>query len=157
MTTTTLPPPATSALRRRPFFIGASLLMALIAVVGFWPTYFGPLVTGRIAQPLLIHVHATVFTGWLVLFLVLIVGAKVVPTYVIARLADIGSRPLQLATGLGQIGEFSFVLAAVLAAAGAIDAQIYVGLIAAVAISIGASTIAVRFVPRSPHGVAAAA
>lgn len=43
--------------------------MGLIAVVGFWPTYFGPLATGTIAQPLLIHVHATVFTGWLVLFL----------------------------------------------------------------------------------------
>jgi len=43
--------------------------MGLIAVVGFWPTYFGPLVTGTIAQPLLIHIHATVFTGWLVLFL----------------------------------------------------------------------------------------
>ena len=43
--------------------------MGLIAVGGFWPTYFGPLVTGTIAQPLLIHIHATVFTGWLVLFL----------------------------------------------------------------------------------------
>ena len=43
-------------------------LMALIAVVGFWPRYFGPLVLGNLVQPLLIHVHATVFTGWLVLF-----------------------------------------------------------------------------------------
>jgi hypothetical protein len=67
-TPTTIQAPGTSALQRRPFYIGASLLMGLIAVVGFWPTYFGPLVTGKIAQPLLIHVHATVFTGWLVLF-----------------------------------------------------------------------------------------
>jgi len=67
--TTTIPVTRTSALQRRPFYIGASLLMGLIAVVGFWPTYFGPLVTGTIAQPLLIHIHATVFTGWLVLFL----------------------------------------------------------------------------------------
>jgi hypothetical protein len=59
----------TSAPPRRPFYIGASLLMGLIAVAGFWPTYFGPLVKGTIAQPLLIHIHATVFTGWLVLFL----------------------------------------------------------------------------------------
>jgi len=55
--------------RRRPFYIGVSLLMGLIAIVGFWPTYFGPLVFGTISQPLLIHVHATVFAGWLVLFL----------------------------------------------------------------------------------------
>ena len=54
---------------RRPFYIGVSLLMGLIAIVGFWPTYFGPLARGTISQPLLIHVHATVFTGWLVLFL----------------------------------------------------------------------------------------
>ena len=67
--TTTIPATRTSGLQRRPFYIGASLLMGLIAVVGFWPTYFGPLVTGSIAQPLLIHIHATVFTGWLVLFL----------------------------------------------------------------------------------------
>jgi hypothetical protein len=66
---TTLPATRTSALQRRPFYIGASLLMVLIAVAGFWPTYFGPLVKGTIAQPLLIHIHATVFTGWLVLFL----------------------------------------------------------------------------------------
>jgi hypothetical protein len=43
--------------------------MGLIAIVGFWPTYFGPLVLGTISQPLLIHLHATVFSGWLVLFL----------------------------------------------------------------------------------------
>jgi hypothetical protein len=68
-TSTTVQVTRQSALQRRPFYIGASLLMGLIAVVGFWPTYFGPLVTGTIAQPLLIHIHATVFTGWLVLFL----------------------------------------------------------------------------------------
>jgi hypothetical protein len=55
--------------RQRPFYIGVSLLMGLIAIVGFWPTYFGPLVLGTISQPLLIHVHATIFSGWLVLFL----------------------------------------------------------------------------------------
>ena len=42
--------------------------MALIAVVGFWRLYFGPLVVGTLSQPLLIHIHAAVFTGWLVLF-----------------------------------------------------------------------------------------
>ena len=85
--------------------------------------------------------------GWLGLFLALIVGAKVIPAYVIARRAAIGTRPLQLAVGLGQIGEFSFVLAALLAAAGAIGSPVYVAIIAAVAISIGASTVLVRLVP----------
>ena len=54
--------------QHRTFFIATSLLIALIAVVGFWPTYFGPLVTGTLVQPLVIHSHAIVFTGWLVLF-----------------------------------------------------------------------------------------
>ncbi|MGH9787040.1 MAG: hypothetical protein ACRD88_22955 [Terriglobia bacterium] len=54
---------------RRRFYIGVSLLMGLTAITGFWPTYFGPLVRGTIEQPLLIHVHATVFAGWLALFL----------------------------------------------------------------------------------------
>ena len=48
---------------------------------------------------------------------------------------------------LAQMGEFSFVLAALLAAVGAITAQVYVAMIAAVAVSIGASTIIVRLVP----------
>ena len=58
----------TVAPRRRPLYIGLSLLMGLIAGVGFWPRYFGPLVQGTLVQPPVIHVHAIVFTGWLVLF-----------------------------------------------------------------------------------------
>ena len=54
---------------RRRFYIGVSVLLGVFAVTGFWATYFGPLVRGTIAQPLLIHVHATVFVGWLALFL----------------------------------------------------------------------------------------
>src|SRR3954469_11959105 len=54
--------------QRRPLYMALSILIALIAVAGFWPTYFGPLVLGTLVQPLLIHVHAVVFTGWLVLF-----------------------------------------------------------------------------------------
>lgn len=60
--------PGIAVASRRPVYIGLSLLMACIAIVGFWPRYFGPLVLGTLVQPLLIHLHATVFTGWLVLF-----------------------------------------------------------------------------------------
>jgi hypothetical protein len=52
----------------RPLYMGLSGLMALIAIVGFWPGYFRPLVLGTVVRPLLIHIHAVVFTGWLVLF-----------------------------------------------------------------------------------------
>jgi CPA2 family monovalent cation:H+ antiporter-2 len=85
--------------------------------------------------------------GWLVLFLGLIVVAKVGVIYLTARLARIGERPLQLSVGLGQIGEFSFVLAAALAAGDAIGSPVYVAMIGAVALSIAATTVLVRLTP----------
>jgi hypothetical protein len=68
-TATAMPLPRAGVGLRRRFYIGISLLLGLFAVTGFWETYFGPLVRGTIEQPLLIHVHATVFVGWLALFL----------------------------------------------------------------------------------------
>jgi hypothetical protein len=50
------------------FYIGISLLAALIAAMGFWPTYFAPLLAGTADHPQVIHVHAAVFSGWLALF-----------------------------------------------------------------------------------------
>jgi CPA2 family monovalent cation:H+ antiporter-2 len=84
--------------------------------------------------------------GWLVLFLVLIVVAKVVVAYGLARAAHLPARPLQLAVGLGQVGEFSFVLGSAAVAAEAITNDAYVALVAAVAISIAVSTVVVRLV-----------
>jgi len=50
------------------FYIGISVLVAVIAAMGFWPTYFGPLVAGSVDAPMVIHVHAAVFSGWVALF-----------------------------------------------------------------------------------------
>ena len=72
-------------------------------------------------------------------------------------LARLAVRPLQLAVGLGQIGEFSFVLASAGLAAGAIDDVLYVGLIASVAVSISVSSVVVRYVPIPSIAVPAAA
>lgn len=84
---------------------------------------------------------------WLGLFLGLIVVAKVGVALALARLARIAARPLQVAVGLGQMGEFSFVLASALVAAGAIGGDVNVAAIAAVAISIAMSTVLIRLVP----------
>ena len=67
--------------------------------------------------------------------------------WALARIAKLDARPLQLAVGLGQIGEFSFVLASIALAAGTIDGVLFTAIIAAVALSIAASSIAVRLVP----------
>ena len=85
---------------------------------------------------------------WIATFLALVVLAKVLVAYVLARFAVPAARPLQLAVGLGQMGEFSFVLASALVAAGTIPVDLYVALVAAVAITIGVSAVAVRWVPR---------
>ena len=84
---------------------------------------------------------------WLVLLLALVVVAKVAVAWGLVRLARLQVRPIQLAVGLGQMGEFSFVLASAAVAAGAIDAVLYVEVIAAVAVSIAVSTVVVRYVP----------
>ena len=38
-------------------------------MVGFWPTYFGPLVAGAVDKTAIIHVHAAVYVGWLAIFM----------------------------------------------------------------------------------------
>jgi monovalent cation:H+ antiporter-2, CPA2 family len=91
--------------------------------------------------------------GWLALFLALIVVSKVAVAWALARAARLPARPVQLAVGLGQIGEFSFVLGSAAVAAGAISGDLFVALDAAVAISIAVSTVVVRLVARESAGV----
>lgn len=88
--------------------------------------------------------------GWLALLLATLLIGKVLVTYLLARLTRLAARPLQLAIGLAQVGEFSFVLASVGLAAGVIERPLYVALLSALAVTIAASTIAVRHVgPRT--------
>jgi len=89
---------------------------------------------------------------WLAFFLVAVVLAKVAVIYLFASVAGMEARPRQLAIGLGQIGEFSFVLASVAAAQGTIDRQVYVALLGAVVVTILGSTILVRLAGSRPAG-----
>ena len=58
-----------AATRTRRVFVPLALLAILMAAVGFWPGYFGPVLAGDEApRPLLVHVHAVVFVGWLAMF-----------------------------------------------------------------------------------------
>ena len=85
---------------------------------------------------------------WLLLFLGLVVGAKVLVVWALARIGGLTGRPVQLAVGLGQVGEFSYVLGALALTAGLISVQVSAGLISAVVVSIAASSILVRLVHR---------
>ena len=86
---------------------------------------------------------------WLVAFLAMVVVGKVLVVWIMARLGRLGARTLQLAVGLGQVGEFSYVLGAIALSARLITPQVSSGLVGAVVVSIAASSILVRFVHRS--------
>jgi CPA2 family monovalent cation:H+ antiporter-2 len=90
--------------------------------------------------------------GWLVLCLALVVVAKSLVIFGLARVARLPAHPGQLAVGLGQVGEFGFVLATVAVARGLLPSEAYAALLAAVAISIAVSTIAVRLIRVRPTG-----
>jgi hypothetical protein len=56
--------------RNHRFYVGLTLFLIATVVVGFWPTYFGTLLSGGVARPLVMHVHGAIFTGWMVLLFV---------------------------------------------------------------------------------------
>lgn len=82
--------------------------------------------------------------GWLAVLLGLLVLIKVLPIYVLARFAHFPGRPRQVAIGLGQIGEFSFVLATIGLTRNVIPSELYAAILAAVVVTIAASTMVVR-------------
>ena len=61
-------------LRRQPsllsrgFYLALSLWMVVLVVVGFWPTYYGPLLSGTFGLKPIVEIHAVVYYGWIVLF-----------------------------------------------------------------------------------------
>ena len=63
-----LPGSAAQPVPRRRVFLQATLVAAILAVVGFWRTDFGPLVAGAVQQPTVIHIHVVVMVTWLILF-----------------------------------------------------------------------------------------
>ena len=42
--------------------------MVVIIVVGFWPTYFQPIISGTLELKPIVEIHAVVYLGWMVLF-----------------------------------------------------------------------------------------
>jgi CPA2 family monovalent cation:H+ antiporter-2 len=89
---------------------------------------------------------------WLLTFLGLVAGGKVLVVWIMARFARLGAHAPQLALGLGQVGEFSYVLGALALGAGLISPAVSAGLVGAVVVSIAASSILVRFAHRERVG-----
>jgi CPA2 family monovalent cation:H+ antiporter-2 len=85
--------------------------------------------------------------GWLVLFLGLVV-AKVVVVGGLAAAFSVPARRLQLGVGLGQIGEFSFVVLGLGVTAGVVSVGQSSAALAAAALTIAASAVGARLFPK---------
>ena len=94
---------------------------------------------------------------WLAFLLGAVALAKIVPVLLLSRLARIPEvRPWQMAIGLGQIGEFSFVLASIVLGRALIPASLYNAVLIAVVLTIVISTTLVKLGHRAaPAPVAA--
>lgn len=80
----------------------------------------------------------------------LVVVAKVGVSYLLARAGQL-PRPLQLAAGLGQVGEFSFVIVSAGVVAGVVPAPWFAATLGAVVVTIAVSAVVARMVgPERP-------
>ena len=95
--------------------------------------------------------------GWLAVIVGLVVVAKVLVAYLLARGTGLRGQPAQIGIGLGQVGEFSFVLGSTAVAAGAIPPEVYAAILGAVVVTIIGSTVVVRLVGGNPRPAAAPA
>ena len=87
------------------------------------------------------------------LLVALVVVAKVLLAGILARVARLDARPGQLAIGLGQMGEFGYVLAGIGLAAGVVSGELFTAVLATIVITIAGSAILVRFAGTRPEPV----
>ena len=106
-------------------------------------------VIGSLVEPALIQ-ESLPFAGAILGVMVLI---KTIPAFLLSRFKKIGNSSAQVAVGLSQVGEFSFVLGSAALAADAISKVQFTGVLLAVIISIIASTLAVRRVSRLSRSI----
>ena len=93
---------------------------------------------------------------WIGFLIAAVVVAKALPAAGLSRLARLRDvRHLQLGIGLGQVGEFSFVLASILLARGLIPAELFTAMLATVVLTIAASAVLVRIGERPVDQAAA--
>ena len=91
----------------RRFYIAITLVLIATVVRGFWPSYFGPLLSGGVTRPWIIHVHGAVFSGWMVLLLaqVSLVASGRVRLH--RRIGNVGIAYGALVLGIGLVVSFA--------------------------------------------------
>lgn len=106
-------------------------------------------VIGSLVDPDLI-VESLPFAAILIAMMLLL---KTLPVLLLANYRHIGDSSAQLAVGLSQVGEFSFVLGSTALAAGVLSRAQFNGVLMAVIFSIIASTLAVRRASRLSRSI----
>lgn len=106
-------------------------------------------VIGSLVEPGLI-VDALPFAGVLLALLILL---KTLPAFLFSHYGHIGDSSAQLAVGLSQVGEFSFVLGSAALTAGVLTKVQFTGVLLAVIGSIIISTLAVRKASRLSRSI----
>ncbi|HUG06038.1 MAG: cation:proton antiporter [Chloroflexota bacterium] len=99
---------------------------------------------GTLVQPASLLSEAGVL-----LIVLLLVGLKIVTIAALAKLFSVPARHAQLGVGLGQIGEFSFVVMGLGLAAGVLSPGQFSAVLAAAAITIAASAVGARLFPKA--------
>jgi CPA2 family monovalent cation:H+ antiporter-2 len=93
---------------------------------------------------------------WVLFLVAAVVVAKVLPVVGLSRLARLRDvRHWQLGIGLGQVGEFSFVLVGLLLTRDLIPPELFAAMLATVVLTIAASAVLVRISKRSSGQAAA--
>lgn len=77
-------------------YLGIGLVMIAIIAAGFWPSYFGLLLSDELEKELFIHVHAVVMVIWMALL--------------ITQIALVATRRVALHRKVGQFGMFWGIL-----------------------------------------------
>jgi len=93
--------PIPIAARGRRFYVRMATTCLAVAVIGFAPTYWVPMVRGTLDVPPLTHLHALFFYGWLLLFLrqtVLAASGR------LTRHRELGIAGVALASGMCFVG-----------------------------------------------------
>jgi hypothetical protein len=97
-----------AATRDRPFYLGMAVALALTVLAGFGPTYYFTLFSGGPTHTFgggpftpIFHIHAVLFTGWVVLF---IVQTSLVATRRVAVHRRLGIASIGLAAAMVVVG-----------------------------------------------------
>jgi hypothetical protein len=83
------------------FFFQMAVVCAAVTVVGFVPTYWTPLITGRLAAHPILHVHALVFYAW---SLLLVVQTWLAANRRLVRHRELGLLAISVATAMTILG-----------------------------------------------------